>query len=383
LLLKTGFDRNIPEDVIISALENGLEPIVQCNSELPIPRVFNDIALIMSVYAKWGVKKMILGNKPNTKAAWLEAGWQYENLIDHFLDRFIPLANHSVRIGINPVLPPMQPGGDYWDTAFIELVLKGLRQRKLDAIINDLILSCYGYTFNNPLSWGRGGPERWSVSKPYLTPEGQEDQLGFNNFEWVLAHAKRQIGDELPVMILDAGNPGTVVEDRESNKILEDVQIIYRALQDEWSEHEENSESAIVFDDSVKGCFFDLNTLENALGDSLNFDTFGQLFASYHKNKADCANSKKQTKEIPHYLLLPSHQTGVSDAVLSKVRPIIKKFKPTIGFSLKEASMAQRVTIFPDSHAFTDEQINQLRATGCSVEILPESGIEIATFLQE
>jgi hypothetical protein len=81
--------------------------------------------------------------------------------------------------------------------------------------------------------------------------------------------------------------------------------------------------------------------------------------------------------------LLPSYAADVSDVVLNKVRPLIKKYKPTVGFSLEEAFCASKVSIFPDPYLFTDEQINRLRDAGCEVEILPQSGIEIATLLQD
>ena len=83
-----------------------------------------------------------------------------------------------------------------------------------------------------------------------------------------------------------------------------------------------------------------------------------------------------------HYLLLPVHACGVSDAILNKVRPIIKTFQPTIGFSLKEAFLAERVSVYPDPNTYSEDDINQLRASGCVVDILPESGIEIATYTQ-
>jgi hypothetical protein len=383
VIFNAGFSRNVPEDVFICAREHGLESIVHFNSELPIARKFNDVSLIMDAYAKWGVTHMIMGDKPNTKAAWVEAGWHYENLVDHFLDRFIPLVNHAVRIGIKPVLPPMQPGGDYWDTAFLELIAKGLKRRKLDNVLSELVLSSYGYTFNKPLSWGNGGPERWSVSKPYLTPEGQEDQLGFHNFEWVQAHVRRQLGRDLPVMILDAGNPGDDMENTDQAKVLTDLQNLSHMLRNDVKRSNENSNNAVDFDDSIFGCFFDLNTLDAVLDEPLSFRVLESSIFTFPKSPSMTITNEKYTKDIPHYLLLPSHQSGVSDSVLNKIRPIIKRFKPTIGFSINEALMAQRVMVYPDPHVFTDEKINMLRAAGCAVEILPESGIEIATFLQE
>jgi hypothetical protein len=92
--------------------------------------------------------------------------------------------------------------------------------------------------------------------------------------------------------------------------------------------------------------------------------------------------SNIKSHPIKHYLLLPLHQSGVSDAILNKVRPIVKAFQPTIGFSLNEASMAEKVSIYPDPSIFSEDDINQLRTSGCIVDILPESGIDIATSLQ-
>jgi len=380
IIYEAGFDYSVPEDAFLIAEDNGLQPIVHLTSELPIARKFNEAAVLMDAYAKWGVKVIILGNKPNTKAAWLNAGWHYENLVDHFLDRFIPLANYAVQIGMSPVLPPMQPGGDYWDTAFIELVMAGLNRRKLDKVLEHLILSSYGYTFDQPLSWGKGGPECWSASKPYLTPEGQEDQLGFHNFEWVQAQANRVSGRRFSVFILNAGHPGTIDSSSGPQKVLENVQRIVLACRGALPE--EASTEYPTFDSSIAGCIFNLDTLDKALEGNLNMETLAQLFGNRSSDNKKSITTEYEHKIINHYLLLPSYSSGVSDVILNKVKPVIKKYQPTIGFSLEEAVMAQKVTIYPDPLIFTDEHINQLRSAGCSVEILPESGIEIATSLQ-
>ncbi len=380
VIYEAGFDYGVPEDAFLIAEENGLQPIVHFTSELPIARKFNEAAVLMDAYGKWGVHEIILGNKPNTKAAWLNAGWHYENLVDHFLDRFIPLANYAVQIGMSPVLPPMQPGGDYWDTAFIELVMAGLNRRKLDKVLEHLILSSYGYTFDRSLSWGKGGPECWSASKPYLTPEGQEDQLGFHNFEWVQAQANRVIGRQSSVFILDAGHPGTIDSSSGPEKVLENVQRIVLACHGALTE-EGNTEYP-TFDSSVASCVFNMDTLDKALEGSLNMETLAQLFGNRSSDNEKLIPTEDEQKIINHYLLLPLYSSGVSDVILNKVKPVIKKYQPTIGFSLEEAFVAKKVTIYPDPLIFTDEQINQLRSAGCSVEILPESGIEIATSLQ-
>ncbi len=118
------------------------------------------------------------------------------------------MRTYAVQKGLYPGFSPLQPGGDYWDTAFLDLSLEGLRQRRMGwHVLDRMFLSSYGFTFSKPLSWGKGGPERWSVSKPYLTPEGQQDQIGFHNFEWAQGFSKRSTGIRKPVIILNAGYP--------------------------------------------------------------------------------------------------------------------------------------------------------------------------------
>jgi hypothetical protein len=369
----------IPEDLFIISGEQGLEPIVHLTAELPVARKFNEISFILDVYAKWGVKSIILGDQPNTKKAWPSAGWHYENLVDHFLDRFIPLANHVVKQDMLPVLSPLMPGGDYWDTAFVESILNGLRQRRMDVILEKLILSSYGFTFNKPLTWGSGGPQRWPLSKPYMSTEGQEDQLGLHNYEWIQAIGERATGKKMEVMILDAGVPGMVYSKIQPEKILSAIRTIQKACKGKDSEKDIPS---IDFDETVHSVNFDLETFAEIYGKTLSIEKIEKIFIDNTPQIENDSKEPDSKKTISHYLLLPSHTSGVSDAVLNKVRPVIKKFHPTVGFSLQEAAHARKVSVFPDPLLFGEEAINELRSAGCTVEILPETGIDIATILQ-
>lgn len=379
VIFKANFNHVIPEDVFLSAKENQLTPIIHFASELPLARRFNEMAFLLDIYAKWGVDKVILGDRPNMKGSWPISGWHYENLIGHFLDRFIPLAAHAVRIGMRPVLSPLQPGGDYWDTAFVEMVLQDLLQRKLPEVMENLILSCYGYTFNKALDWGSGGPERWSASKPYRTPEGQEDQLGFHNYEWIQAIGEKASGREYPIIILDAGNPGIRYSQMEPGKIYQDLRQIIDLCSHHNSGGEIETESAQDVPGGLRFLTFALDTIDEIANQPLNPNNLLRLFKNSGMGKSVKDAEPGCQKAIKHYLLLPSYGSTVSDAILNKVRPLIKKFKPTIGFSIQEAEMAEKVSVYPDTMLFTDERLNQLRGSGCVVDILPESGIEIAT----
>ncbi|MDY6872368.1 MAG: hypothetical protein SVR81_00155 [Chloroflexota bacterium] len=376
VVLESGFDRAIPEDVFQTARKNGLEPIVHFKGELPLARQFNSLVVILDAYAKWDVQFIILGEKPNTKSAWPAAGWHYDHLIDHFLDRFIPIANYAEKIGLTPVLPPLQPGGDYWDTAFLEMVMQGLKQRKMDALLEKIGLASFGFTFNKSLNWGSGGPEMWAGSKPYFTPDGQEDQIGFQNYEWARAVFNRVTGRKPTVLILDAGNPGPIGPPQDKDQVIETLQLIHSACLGEVEPEAPKLSGPIL------GCVFSLETLTELMEGNLSFPILQSIFKSDQVvDVPDDSKSAATDKSIEHYLLLPAHESGVSDVVLNKVRPIIKQLQPTIGFSVSEAILARRVSVFPDPLLFPEEKINALRLAGCQVEVLPQSGIEIATQL--
>lgn len=382
IVIQANFSTAIPEDVFLCAKENQLNPVVHFVSELPLARKFNEVAFLLDVYAKWGVSEVILGDLPNMKSAWPTAGWHYENLVDHFLDRFIPLATHAVRLGLVPIAPPLKPGGDYWDTAFMELFISGLKRRQLSEVLDRLILASYGFTFDKSLSWGRGGPEQWLVTQPYQHTEGQQDQLGFNHFEWMQAIGTKVTGKTFQAIILDAGNPGIHYNQTDPGKIFEDIRQIMRLCKGRGSASEEDVIAPTAFDEKTRFCTFSLDTIDAIMTKPFEPQHLLRLFEHPLDAKSGSIDSSERVKPIKHYLLLPSHHSGVSDAILNKVRPIIKAYQPTIGFSLSEAAMAEKVSVYPDANKFSDEAINQLRTSGCVVQILPKSGIEIATSLQ-
>jgi putative cell wall-binding protein len=80
---------------------------------------------------------------------------------------------------------------------------------------------------------------------------------------------------------------------------------------------------------------------------------------------------------------LPSYEWGVADWHLDVIRPFVKKYKPTIGFSLAEASLAEKVTVIGNNQSFSEDQLDSLRATGSHVERISGDGTSIATSLQE
>jgi hypothetical protein len=86
---------------------------------------------------------------------------------------------------------------------------------------------------------------------------------------------------------------------------------------------------------------------------------------------------------IHHYLLLPTYDGNVTDWHLNLIHPYVKKYLPTVGFSLDEASMAERVTVIGNEQIYTEEDLNHLRQTGSLVERIEGIGTSIATQLLE
>jgi len=383
VVIQSGFDKAIPEDIFLAARDQQLTPVVHFTMELPLARKFNEAAFLMDVYAKWGVSEVILGNKPNSKSSWTATAWHYDSIVDHFLDRFIPLANHAVRAGLSPALPPLQPGGDYWDTAFVELVLGGLKRRQMEGILDCLSLTSYGYTFNKPLSWGAGGPERWLGVKPYQTPEGQQDQLGFNNYAWQNAMGLRATGKNFPISILDAGSSGMKFVQSNYQAMKKDIKTIYASILGKLAPNSSKTEMAVMLDDSVKQVFFSLDNIAKLMQNKISSKELIEFFKEPKHAGKTIKSVEDSGKVFDHYLLLPVHTSGISDVILNKIRPLIKHRQTTVGFSPSEAKFARKVSIYPDPIVFSDEVIDELRSAGCTVEILPDSGIDIATMIQD
>jgi hypothetical protein len=98
---------------------------------------------------------------------------------------------------------------------------------------------------------------------------------------------------------------------------------------------------------------------------------------------AAAANGSTQRNghSIQHYLLLPTYEWGIADWHLDVIRPFVKKYRPTIGFSLKEASQAARVTVIGGAQSFPEAVLVELRSANCKVEQISGDGTSIASQL--
>lgn len=198
-------ERAIPESFIRGLVSAGVQPLLHFCLRPGQPAPLETLRLLLGAYARWGVRQVTFYDRPNARESWAASAWAQSCLVERFLDGFIPLALAAREHGLAVITPPLEPGGDYWDLAFLRTMLRSLQRRNCGALLEDLALGAYAWINDRPLDWGAGGPGRWTGARPYHTPAGEQDQLGFRIFDWYLAVSQEELGFRPPVFLLRAG----------------------------------------------------------------------------------------------------------------------------------------------------------------------------------
>jgi hypothetical protein len=407
LVLIAPADRAIPEIFMRGLLEGGIFPILHFNTTLPTLQKNKDMQTLLANYARWGVRHAIFSDRPNTHQAWSAATWAQEDLVERFLDIFIPLAESAVQLGMIPILPPLEPGGSYWDTTFLQSLMQSLLRRDKSKLLDVLVVAAYAWTFGKPLSYGAGGPERWAGAKPYFTPADEEDQRGFQIFEWYNSAIDSVLGKSLPLILLGAGIPGNdtaanVPEMSEAEHVTINMAIARALSGEDVPDPSANGKTLNVLPEYI----LSVSLASLAATDEASSDRYawfkpdakvmpvvGALrqwqssrIAAYTPITAPKIKTNLQgenARVIGHYILLPSYEWGVSDWHLDVVKPYVKKYQTTIGFSIEEAKHAARVTVIGNTQSIPEETVDQLRLAGCLVERISGDGTSIASQLSE
>ena len=391
-------DRAIPESFLRNMIEEGIQPIIH----LPLPTsrsgISSELNIIFDAYAHWGVKYITLFDRPNQLKNWSPSTWAQKNLVERFLDIFIPAVEGTLNAGLIPVFPPLEPGGDYWDTAFLFAALQGLQRRGQKDSLNQLVLSAYAWSGNRSPNWGAGGPERWPRTRPYSTPQNSEDHLGFRIFDWYLAIAEAALGKSLPIILLGAGS--RIGDQLDPRSPAVDVHAhtwqnmtLVRLMSGRSQEYDPIPAEVLTCNfwllSAAQGDPEVNNSWYKPDQDQLPVVTM--LKESVANGGADPSSSSKYMssgppninglRPISHYLLLPSFEWGAADWQLDAIRPFINKYQPTIGFSPVEASHAKKVTVIGGATNVPESIIDGLLAAGCIVEQISGDGMNIATML--
>ena len=402
LILTAPAARAIPEFFINGLIDNGIEPILHFQLNLDNPPATKDLEFLFYNYARWGVNYLILYDSPNQRTAWSPTTWSQNDLVEHFLDRFIPPAETAAKSGLIPVFPPLKPGGDYWDTAFLRGSLQSIERRGNFYLLDRLGLSANAFAGNRPLSWGSGGPERWPEARPYHTKPGGQDQCGFAIADWYIAITQAVLGESRPVILTHLGSsPGGMKSSEHDQKahVRRTLEMV-QALAGPASGPKNNPMMASVNalpPEVLCGNFWLLCSEPDSLHAKQAWFLPGEpgspraqaliRWQSSSENppiKDHKSSSAPFTNHpIPHYLVLPAFEWGITDSHLNAARPFIRKYRPMIGFSLNYAFMAERVTVVGNTEQFPECALEQLRNAGCRVERISGDGTSIATQLAE
>ncbi|MEX1071529.1 MAG: hypothetical protein WEC37_02790 [Anaerolineales bacterium] len=390
IVLQAPGDRAIPEEFITALIHAGIQPILHFMLPLEKPETELDLTPLLSAYANWGVRHVAFFDRPNLRSMWPGTGWTQRGLVERFLDLFEPLANSARKVGLTPVFPPLEPGGDYWDTAFLRASLETLDERGEGALIESMALGAYAWTEDKSLNWGVGGPERWPATLPYHTPENSEDQRGFRIFDWYNAVTKAAIGKELPILIIAAGVHRENKPLRDARPDVRAVKIA-EAMQKKISEDFDNDVPANVLacnlwllaaetaPEAVKNklTWFEITGKPTKIAEKW-FEWRGMGTPNRNDKSVESSGApieaEAETLFVPsgshsirHYLLVPSAAELFND----NIKLFVVEHQPTIGYSVEEAIHAARVTLAGGLQSFSDELIRNLISAGCQVDSLP------------
>ncbi|MBN1438358.1 MAG: hypothetical protein JW929_03025 [Anaerolineales bacterium] len=367
LVLSTSISQAIPEGFIRMLTEAGVEPIILLDREpiQPPPAVAYSI---FRAYRRAGAHFIAPFPAPNLVSSWVAGGRSFPSPVRQFLSVFPPVAEAVLAEGMTPVFPMLDPCGNYWSLAFLEAFLSGLDHCGKGDLARNLAVACDFSARNRPLDWGSGGPARWPEARPYLTTPGSQDHLGFQGYLWTDDVVRRTLGTSLPLIGLKAGATVGDLTDPEYPPVdpLRQADVNLQAAQ---------IASAGGFAAPVLClCFWILSADDGAPEASEAwFRNNGSALPIVDSLKRRALSKRLQPaeagrKSLRHYLLLPADPGILSGAAWESLRTYMQAFQPVCGFSIDEASQAEKVTILGGAPAAAAAL--RLRDSGCRVEYL-------------
>lgn len=380
-VLSAPIDHAIPEEFVDALITSDINPVIHFNTPLINPPSVNDLRPLLTAYANWGVRYVVFFDRPNLRSQWPQNGWTQRGLVTRFLDIFQPLAQAAIEISLTPVFPALEPGGDFWDTAFLRAALEALAESGEGTLRESLALGAYAWTEDKSMTWGAGGPENWPATMPYHTPENSEDQCGFRIFDWYNAISRAVLGKELPIILIGAGVQRESVKKRDAQFGDRAIKVA-ETLKREPDPEKNNRVPANVLASNfwllsanpetpeAELAWYKINGKPNKVADDYMAWKLGALESkTIVEESVSHAISQQPHIDhvVQHYLLLPNS----ADWPMELIRTFITETKATMGTSEQEAAHASRVTLAGGLEAFSDDLLRSLIKAGCQVDLLP------------
>lgn len=365
LFLSTVSTTAIPEYFLSQCLTENLHPVIHLKIPVETAIQNKDLYLLVETYAKWGVKYLIFFDRPNMRQSWSAPVWVLPNLVERYVDHIYPFFEIAHRLGILPILSPLEPGGDYWDTLFLRSTLQAFIRRNPEIQFG---YSAYAWTCGNPIEWGAGGPERWPLAQPYHHHPEHQDHRGVRIFEWYSSIAKSIGYDKLPLYLLETGKPKN-----QTDEPWQGIEILNSLFPETNEENGQNSLSNV----KTVGLWMP------GLPDSPEFSLAVDKIREWYQEKPQPKTESVHQLVINHYVLIGTGYPALIDWRMRASHSFIIKHKATVGFSIEEAAKAKHVTILAREDEIPEEDLNYLRHNGISVERIDETGTALATILGE
>ena len=373
LVLRSTATRAVPEGFLQGLLQENITPVI--HFALPLETPLAEVRPLLQAYARWGVKHVLLFDRPNQREAW-GAGWHQPNIPDRFLDIFTPFAEAAVNEEMLPFFPPLQPGGDYWDLAFLRASLEGL-QRRNTSLAAKIGITAYGWNEGKPLDWGKGGPEVWPEAQPYYTPPKGQNHLGFHIFDWYAMEAQAALGHTPPIFLAGMGSRyGWEPDETVVNKNFAIMQTC-RARR--------------LPEAVIGGVFYTLTaprdhadaaaawvSPEGKQRSIIQALTKAQTSDAQPHSAPAAAATAPEFATRPRYVLLPRPANGVPPHYLSAALPWLQSGTATVGFHIEEALQAAEIIVIGKPEDYSQEIRTALLQSRRPLQWVPLHGTEVA-----
>ena len=376
ITLRGEIQRAIPENFLVRLIDAGITPIVH----IPVSPIraldSDDLDGMLCAYSKWGVKYVVVFDRPNMRESWAAGEFEGEKLVERFVDYWLGVAHRHMHAGLQPVLSPLQQGGTYWDTSFLSAVLQTLIEKGEDSVLDRMCIALYSYAFGHPPDWGRGGSSAWPASKPYQTPPGSQDQRGFWSFDWY-GEVLMEVLGRIPEMIMIAGGARRSEINANEGEVMELAwhttcnTSIARAMHSGHLPATLLNTNFWVMVSSMgtedeKDCWYSVGGKSVPAVDELK--SLATISANAgRQGERSYFESLRPVKVLRHYVLLPNFDWGRSEWHWDAAGPYVRQEGASCGYSVDAALQAEKVTIVGGEDEIGYEVVHQLEQAGCIV----------------
>lgn len=383
LVLPSAVERPIPEYFVRELIAAQIEPIIQVDVWPIQPIDRSELASLCQKYADWGAYYLHVFNEPNLATRWRTEDWSATALAERFADLLLPAIETVHLAGLFPLISPLAPGGHYWDLTFLGQLLDLLSRDERRHVVDRLGICVHNYASNRPLTWGRGGPERWPSVRPYDCPKGSQDHRGFYLFEWYDAIVRERLGHSLPILCGETGLvPGTQIDPTfpladEMTHSMRSVEMARMVMHGEVPDYLFNTAfwalAAGESDPTEAHAWYKRDTSTLPAVQAMKALKKRERRFSWYDAPTD-SNAGDSSHPIYHYVLFqtpdngPDPSGGSSRWALTAALDYVGFFRSTAGFSLDEARRASRVTIIGSDAPKSSSAEAALREAGCLVE---------------